>query len=58
MALHVHGDRIHRNVRRGQFNLYCKSGRVTAETLRSNAEQINRLRQRDFERGTMWICAR
>ena len=58
MTLHVHGNRIHRDVRRGQFNLYGKGSRVTAETLRPNAKQINGLRQRHFKRGTVWVSAR
>src|SRR5258708_31270714 len=43
MALHVHGDRVHGDVRGGGFDVHGKGGRVAPEALRADAEHVDRL---------------
>src|SRR5690349_14403967 len=43
VALHVHGDRIHRDVRRRGLDVHRERGRVPAQALRADAEHIDRL---------------
>src|SRR3974390_1533755 len=43
VALHVHGDRIHRDVRGRDLDVHRERGRVAAEALRPHAEPVHRL---------------
>ncbi len=43
MALHVDRDRIHRDVRRGELDVHRERGGVAAESLRSDAEHVDRV---------------
>src|SRR5258708_1640463 len=49
MALHVHGDRVHGDVRGGGLDVHGKGGRVAAEALRADAEHVDRLAELGFE---------
>ena len=42
MALHVHRDRIHRDVRRRELDVHRERRRVAAQPLRPDAEQVDR----------------
>src|SRR3970282_685619 len=45
MALHVHRHRVHGDVRGRGFYVHGEGGRVAAQALRPDAEQIHRLAQ-------------
>src|SRR5688500_2470304 len=42
MALHVHGDRVHGDVRRRGLDVHGEGGRVAAQALRTDAEHVDR----------------
>src|SRR3990170_1468243 len=43
VALHVDGHRVHGDVRRRGLHMDRESGRIAAEALRADAEQVDRL---------------
>src|SRR3954449_9809474 len=45
VALDVHGDRIHRDVRRGNLDVDAERGGAAAKSLRPDAELVHRLAQ-------------
>src|SRR5258708_15845161 len=49
MALHVHRDRVHGDVRGGGLDVHGKGGRVAAEALRADADHVDRLAQLGFD---------
>ncbi len=57
MALHVDRDRIHRDMRRGEFDVHGECGRVAAEPLRTDAEHVHRRRQFGFQLRAVGIVA-
>src|SRR5258706_8281670 len=57
MALHVHRDRIHRDVRRRGFDMHGERGRVAAEPLRADAERVDRIGQLGLELRALRVVA-
>src|SRR5437868_11084818 len=51
MALHVHGHRIHGDVRRRRLDVHRERGRVAAEALRADAEHVDRVAELALELG-------
>src|SRR6185436_13139861 len=49
VALHVHRHRVHRDVGRRGLDVHRERGRVAAQALWPDAEQIDRLAERGFE---------
>src|SRR5438105_864504 len=45
VALHVHRDRVHRDVRGGGLDVHRERGGVAAQALRTDAEHVDRLRE-------------
>src|SRR4051812_31601154 len=41
MALHVHGHRIHGDVRGRSLDVHCEGSRVAAEALRADAKHVH-----------------
>src|SRR3954469_11323488 len=57
VALHVHGDRIHGDVRRRRLHVHGKGGRVAAEALRADAEHVDRLAELALEPRALRVLA-
>src|SRR6185436_16520863 len=57
MALHVHRDRVHRDVRRRGLDMHRERGRIAAEALRPDAEHVDRLRELALELRALGIGA-
>ena len=57
VALHVDRHRVHRDVRRGEFNVHRERSRVTAQPLRPDAKLIDRSRELRFELGAFRVGA-
>src|SRR6266850_5596266 len=49
VALHVHRDRVHRDVRRCGLYVHGEGGRIAAQALRADAEHVDRLAELRFE---------
>src|SRR6185503_5639266 len=57
VALHVHRHRVHGDVRGGGLDVHREGGRVAAQALRPDAEQVDRLAERGLELRALRILA-
>src|SRR5688572_1927121 len=57
VALHVDRHRVHGDVGGGGFDVHGERGRVPAQTLRTDPQQVDGLSQRRLELGTLRILA-
>src|SRR6266850_6897030 len=49
VALHVHRDRVHRDVRRRGLDVHGEGGRIAAQALRADAEHVDGLGELGFQ---------
>src|SRR5678816_331102 len=57
VALHVHRDRVHGDVRRRGLDVHREGGRIAAQPLRADAEHVDRLREFALELRAFRIAA-
>src|SRR5947199_4675748 len=58
MALHVHGDGIHGDVRGRDLDVHGERGGIAPEALRAHPERVDGFAERLLERGAFGIRAR
>src|SRR5688572_206336 len=57
VALHVHCHRVHGDMRGGGLDMHREGGRVAAQALRADAEQVHRRAERRLELGALRVLA-